>query len=133
MDIGGHEIRPVIRTTKNVADTDDAVHRIRRLIRPLDEAFDLNAEQRQTALDNTIRAYQNNPGRHQREPRSPSGPYIRRARKPEKGLLLIYPIRENDACDGLPHMGYAVSFPAADMDTPVEYIVNSRYWEEAGI
>ena len=27
-------------------------------------------------------------------------------------------------------MGFALSFPAAERDTPVEYMVNTVYWQE---
>ena len=134
VDIGGHAIHPVSRSRYDAADVDSkAVYRIRRLLTPSHEELDLTADQIKTAREKTIQAYLNNPdrSRHRDKPRRPSGPYIRLVRKPENGLLLIYPIRENEDSEGLPHMGYAVSFPVADKDTPAEYVVNNRYSEDA--
>ena len=66
-------------------------------------------------------------------PSRPNGPNIRRVRGSENGLLLLYPLQEPDA-DGLPFVGFAASFPNAEDDTPVDYVVNSVYsQEELGI
>ena len=48
-----------------------------------------------------------------RNPGDPAGPYIRRVRDSKNGLLLIYPLEESDT-DGVPFVGFAVSFPAAE-------------------
>ena len=41
----------------------------------------------------------------------------------------MYPLQESDE-DGLPFVGFAASFPAADSDTPIEYFVNTVYLQE---
>ena len=93
--------------------------------------IDLTDAQRKQALAETVRQYQNNleQSRHRDVPTRASGPTIRRARDPANGLLLLYPLQEQDA-EGLPFVGYAASFPAADRDTPINYVVNTVYWEE---
>ena len=83
------------------------------------------------ALDQTLRhhRYDSAGSRHRSDPTRPSGPYIRLARDFRNGLLLVYPLQEQDA-EGLPFVGFAASFPAADTDTPIEYVVNTVYWQE---
>ncbi|MNF12733.1 hypothetical protein D3C80_2143270 [compost metagenome] len=68
------------------------------------------------------------------QPTSPSGPFIRRTRTPQRGLLLIYPLDSSDVLlDGeqftdMPIIGMAMSFPASRNRTTVEYQVNTKYW-----
>ena len=83
------------------------------------------------ALDQTVCRHREDQAgsRHRADPRRPSGPYIRRARDFSNGLLLIYPLQELDS-EGLPFVGFAASFPAADNDTPIEYVVNTVYGRE---
>ncbi len=93
--------------------------------------IDLTDDQRGRALDMTVRQYEDDPtgNRHRREPTRPSGPNIRRVRDHRRGLLLIYPLQQGDE-DGLPFVGFAASFPHAVDDTPVDYVVNTVYWQE---
>ena len=109
----------------------DTIYRIRRLVSPTDEMIDLTEAQREWALDQTLRRHRDDEvgSRHRSDPTRPSGPYIRRARDSGSGLLLIYPLQELDA-EGLPFVGFATSFPAAEWDTPIEYVVNTVYWQE---
>ena len=108
-----------------------AVYRIRRLVSPTDEMIDLTEDQYVWALDQTVCRHREDQAgsRHRADPRRPSGPYIRRARDFSNGLLLIYPLQELDS-EGLPFVGFAASFPAADNDTPIEYVVNTVYGRE---
>ena len=108
-----------------------AVYRIRRLVSPTDEMIDLTEDQYVWALDQTVCRHREDQAgsRHRADPRRPSGPYIRRARDFSNGLLLIYPLQELDS-EGLPFVGFAASFPAADSDTPIEYVVNTVYGRE---
>ena len=132
VELGGLSVRPV-RRTEHLADHPDAatVYRIRRLVSPTDEMIDLTDDQRGRALDMTVRQYEDDPtgNRHRREPTRPSGPNIRRVRDHRRGLLLIYPLQQGDE-DGLPFVGFAASFPHAVDDTPVDYVVNTVYWQE---
>lgn len=130
--LGGCEINPLTRTQHPEEDPDaGAVYRIRRLLSPADEMIDLNERQKEWALNETKRLFQKNQAGSRRrvDPTLPSGQWIRHARNFRNGLLLVYPLRETDS-DGLPFVGFAVSFPAANSDTPVEYVVNSVYWQE---
>ena len=130
--LGGHEVYP-LRRASYLADSLDQteVYRIRRLVSPTDEVIDLTDEQWRLALEQTVQQHRNDRegSRHFAEPKRPSGPYIRRVRDPKNGLLLIYPLEKSDD-DGVPFVGFAASFPAAESDTPVEYVVNSVYWQE---
>ena len=132
VELGGWRVYPLTRAS-HLADSWDAtsVYRIRRLVSPMDEMIDLTDDQEKRALEQTLRQHQEQPetSRHRGLPRRPNGPNIRRARDPRNGLLLLYPLLETDD-EGLPFVGFAISFPAAERDTPVEYIVNSVYWQE---
>lgn len=132
IELGGCPVYPLHRSP-HPPDSEDRniVYRIRRLVNPVDEMLDLNAEQKKWALDQTLRHHREDPvrSRHRTEPTRPSGPYIRRARDSMQGLFLIYPLGELDA-EGLPFVGFAASFPDADRDTPIDYVVNTVYWQE---
>ena len=131
-DLGGLTVRPV-RRAQHLPDHSDAdsVYRIRRLVSPTDEMIDLDDDQRKNALEETVGRHEHDPegSRHRVRPTRPNGPNIRRVRSAEHGLLLLYPLQEKDA-DGLPFVGFAASFPNAINDTPVEYVVNTVYWQE---
>ena len=132
VELGGWRVYPLTRAS-HLADSWEAtsIYRIRRLVSPMDEMIDLTDDQEKRALEQTLRQHQEQPetSRHRGLPRRPNGPNIRRARNPRNGLLLLYPLLETDD-EGLPFVGFAISFPAAERDTPVEYIVNSVYWQE---
>ncbi len=132
VELGGWRVRPVQRAEHPRDSSDSAsVYRIRRLVSPVDESIDLAPEQLARALEWTIRQYRDDPSgsRHRREPKRPSGPQIRRVRCAENGLLLLYPLEEQDSA-GTPIVGFAASFPEAERDTPIEYIVNTTYLQE---
>ena len=131
-ELGGWEVHPVQRAFHPKDGLDrTSVYRIRRLVSPTDEMIDLTQDQYEWALRQTLRRHQEDQdgSRHRSDPRRPSGPYIRRARDSRNGLLLIYPLQQSDA-GGLPFVGFAASFPAADSDTPIEYFVNTVYLQE---
>ncbi|OCQ42321.1 hypothetical protein A6767_01850 [Aeromonas veronii] len=104
------------------------------IISPEDQYIDLDSTQRDVALAATVDAWANGKTRHEKQPTSPSGPFIRRARSPEQGLLLIYPLdSSNVLLNGerfteMPIIGMAMSFPASPNSTTVEYQVNTKYW-----
>ena len=130
--LGGHDVYPLRRAIYLPDSLDQAaIYRIRRLVNPTDEMIDLTDEQGNQALEKTVQHQRNNRegSRHLAEPRIPSGPNIRQVRDSKNGLLLIYPLEE-PYTDGVPFVGFAVSFPYAQSDTPVEYFVNSIYWQE---
>jgi len=98
------------------------VYRIRRLVSPADEAWDLTSEEYQKAIDLTDESKSTRPG----------GEEIRVFRGRSKALLLLYPLEnqkrtqpkiETDAC----YLGFAISFPGIKKDRPVTYRVNEVY------
>ena len=128
-EVGGWEVHPVFRTPHPPDGLErDSVHSIRRLLNPTDEMLDLDKDQREQALDLTKQQHQEG-SRHRSVPTRASGPNIRRVRNHRNGLLLLYSLQERDA-EGLPFMGIAASFPAAERDTPINYYVNTVYWQE---
>ena len=97
---------------------------IGRLVSPRDETIDLDKLQLDRALEETVSAWQKKATPKRERPKSPSGPFIRKQRHRENGLLLIYPIQAG-LDEDIPIMGFAVSFPF-DADAPViDYAENS--------
>lgn len=103
-------------------DSELSVFRIRRLVSPTDESWDLNEDEYQYALDKT------DPDRSTR----PGGEEIRVARDKSKALLILYPLtnqewtaplESTEAC----YMGFAISFPGNKSDKPIKYRVNQVY------
>lgn len=102
--------------------TEPLVYRIRRLVSPSDESWDLTDEQFQQALDITDVKRSTRPG----------GEEIRVARDKSKALLILYPLEvqpwtgpdeKTDAC----YIGFAISFPGNKSDKPIRYRVNQVY------
>jgi hypothetical protein len=110
--------------------------RIQRLLNPRDESIDLELIPYQKALELTQRAFTIDPGRSKRKepPEIPSGPYIRYMRPPQRGLLLLYLLDNQEVPDGkapdMPLVAFGVSFPAVNSKTRVKYRVNRVYWEQ---
>ena len=132
VELGGCEVYPLRRARHPEDGVDQrAVYRIRRLVNPADETIDLTKDQEEQALYQTRQRYLNKEGRsrHRADPSNPGGRDIREVRDQRDGLLLIYPLQEKDV-EGSPIVGFAASFPTADNDTPIEYFVNSVYWQE---
>ena len=131
-ELGGWSVNP-LRRAPHLQDSADraAVYRIRRLVSPTDEMIDLTKDQQELALEQTVRQHLDptEGSRHRAVPTRASGLKIRHTRDARNGLLLLYPLQERDA-DGLPFVGFAASFPAAERDTPIEYVVNTVYWQE---
>ena len=114
---------------------EDNHYRIRRLLSPLDELVDLTSDQRERALHQTQKAWEED-GKGRDKPKRPSGPAIRAERPATKGLLLLYALDgaddpakvESDAIE-LPVLGFVISFPTGDVATAskVRYVVNNVY------
>ncbi len=148
VDIGALEVNRTLRNLKveipegaphpTYVPPDDA-YVIRRLVSPTDEALDLSESE--TRLAWTIEAARRAEGR--KRPAALPGPAIRRARPPERGLLLLYALHPQGARneEHAPHaipfddelpavIGFAVSFPA-DPDAPgIEYQVTNIFWQQ---
>lgn len=107
------------------------VYRIRRLVSPSDESWDLTEPQYLQAFDLTLR----NPDRKSRtgkDPVRPGGEEIRVARDKSQALLILYPLENQEwtspsentkAC----YIGFAISFPGNKSDKPIKYRVNQVY------
>ncbi len=108
---------------------------IRRLVSPADEAIDLSLAELATAQEDTKQLWEDGAIRSQREtpPDLPSGPAIRRARPPNRGLLLIYcldPTRAELPETLPPIIGLALSFPDSEGADTIEYVINNVYWQQ---
>lgn len=101
--------------------TEPNAYRIRRLVSPDDEAWDLTEEQYQYALNLVKDSDKTKPG----------GPEIRVARDKSQAMLILYPLAHRDYTTPLgsdkPYIGFAISFPGNKKDKPVKYRVNSVY------
>jgi hypothetical protein len=97
-------------------------YRIRRLVSPQDESWDLTEEQYNDALQLA---------QSESERSSPGGPEIRAVREKSNALLIIYPLEHRDFSQPIssekPYIGFAISFPGNKNDKPVNYRVNSVY------
>ena len=100
-------------------------YRIRRLVSPTDEAWDLHATEFREALRLTRQ--------HKKDARRPGGPEIRSQRNRGNALLMLYPleVQEGGEPEGLhgnvPYIGFAISFPGLKHDVPITYQVNTVY------
>lgn len=110
----------------------DGKYSIRRLVSPKDEWIDLTEDQFKAALEATQQYWKENPAKFRRTepPDTPVGPFIRKQRMPERGLLLIYPLDPKGVAGELPVMGLAISFPSSTTAVPIEYLVNNVYWQQ---
>lgn len=122
----GTEIETVSRDVLRPNDTDGEFS-YRTILSPADEALDLSSEEFEFALDLTNRARAES-GKPQTD--RPSGPDIRNARgqRPQRGLLLIYPLDPVKAKMpdlGMPLVGIVVSFPDSPNARSVTYRYNS--------
>lgn len=113
-----------VTLTDREPDKQDGKITIGRLVSPADESVDLDRTAQMRAMDQTVAAWEKKPDPKRDRPQAASGPFIRRQRSPNRGLLIIYPI-DAGLPDDLPLMGFAVSFPF-DEDAPlVDYAENS--------
>jgi hypothetical protein len=120
-----------------------AEHRyvIRRVLSPADELANLDRQQRDAALQATHRQWQNQPPRPRRnrqgelrtpaEPTIGSGPQLRRVRREDQPLLILYLLDNSRYPDAVaqPMVGFAVSFPFSDGNVEAEYAVND-VWQQ---
>jgi hypothetical protein len=133
LPVGGHQTGLIERQDVQ-KDSDLYWLQKANIISPEDQYMDLTQPQLDAALAATVDAWAKGETRHKVQPTSPSGPFIRRARSPERGLLLIYPLdSSNVLLNGerfteMPIIGMAMSFPASRNRTTVEYQVNTKYW-----
>jgi len=111
VEVGGRQIKSVKRTPRDDRTEDDR-YIVRTILSPFDEAIDLSEEEFGDALDESNRERQavGKPATDR-----PSGPSIRdvRGRRPQNGLLIVYPLDPEVAeiDTDRPVIGVVVSFP----------------------
>ncbi len=120
--IGPYDVTLTNRTTDKQGEEGRIT--IGRLVSPADEVRDLDRTAQNRAMQQTMDAWNKKADPKRDQPKSPSGPFIRRQRSRDRGLLLIYPIAASLAAD-LPLMGFAISFPFDDDAPLVDYAENS--------
>ena len=115
-------------TRKNLSsnpDKNSLIYRIKRIVSPSDENWDLNMEQFQSAIRLTADDRRTKPG----------GEEIRVNRDRSNALLILYPLENQEhshpteptnSC----YLGFAISFPGNRDDTPIKYRVNQVYQEQ---
>lgn len=96
-------------------------YRIKRLVDPGDEVWDLTEEQYQVAMDLTNPSNKTKPG----------GPEIRVSRNKSQAMLLIYPLEHQEYTEpqgtDKPYIGFAISFSGNKKDKPITYRVNDVF------
>jgi hypothetical protein len=133
--IGPYEIGLVERAPTNDPATEQR-YRIRRIVSPADESTDLADEQWRRALDATRKAAEgkrDKNGNPRKPPVVPSGTPLRRQRRPDQALLLLYPLINplQEGGSAAPVVGFAVSFPYSGHSTETEYVVNEIWQQQA--
>jgi len=109
---------------------------IRRLVSGRDETIDIDEHEYTRALEMTQQAWTVDRGRSKRQtpPEEPEGVDIRRVRPKSRGVLLLYPLDPDEKSEkgrnGLPIVGFAISFPGNSNDRKVTYIVNNIYYQQ---
>ena len=110
---------------------DERRYVIRRILSPTDEWQDLDQSQRAAALQATVDDYNQDRGRRKNKPTDPGGPQLRRQRRDDQPLLVLY-LLDNSRYSGVvgqPMVGFAVSFPYSAHNVTAEYAVN-EVWQK---
>lgn len=135
-EIGGYKIG-LIQRADNTPD-DNSLYMLKKsnILSPEDEQLDLSDEQKKNALEHNIAAWEKGDTRSKNKPERPSGHFIRMQRKPQNGLLLLYPLDPNllssSFISAIPVIGFAISFPKSSrgQNSAIEYQVNTKYWSD---
>ncbi|MBN1379487.1 MAG: Z1 domain-containing protein [Gammaproteobacteria bacterium] len=134
-EISGYDVG-LVQRTDDTPESDLYMLKNANIISPADQYLDLTKEQESEAMRRTIEAWKEGKTRSKKQPKTPSGPFIRSIRPPENGLLLIYPLNpdiiqyKQEKVTDLPIIGFAISFPKGSRDEVIEYQVNTRYWQD---
>jgi hypothetical protein len=132
--IGSYEIGLIRREPLN-NPAQEGRYTIRRVVSPLDESRDLDRDQKGRALAATRKAAEGKLDKKTGQPRNPgvpTGTPLRRERRPDQALLLIYPLKNPLAASGqviLPLVAFAISFPFSKHSAKTEYVVN-EIWQK---
>jgi len=123
-EIGPYDVPLNKRDDRSQGDSEKFT--IGRLVSPPDEMIDFEPEQRERAMAQTLSAWEARSGPKRDAPKNPSGPFIRRQRSPDRGLLLVYPLDPGTSkADVPPIIGFGVSLPFDDDAPLVDYAANS--------
>lgn len=108
---------------------------IRRLLSPTHEMLDLTDEQKRKALEATLERYElettAGTTRAKKPPTTPAGPEIRAQRDSQKGLLLIYVVKNKLLVNGDNMVGYVASFPVSPNNVSATYKVGEIWTQLA--
>lgn len=126
---GGCDIGVPWRTDQSsVNDNENTIFLSRNhLITEADQYIDLTTQELEKALRDTI---ENPSKRTKGVPSTPSPIWVRRNRKPQNGLLLIYCFNSGPNQDtpyNQKYIGFAFSFPESNTAKPVKYKVDEVY------
>ena len=106
---------------------------IKRLVDPAHEYTDLSEVQMKMALAQTVDYWAASKRKNKSEnpPIAPGGIAVRNARAKSDGLLILYPLLDQDNLNGssnsIPIMGFAISFPKSDTAKEISYTVNNVF------
>ena len=132
--IGLYEVGLIERKPSNDPAAEDR-YRTRRILSPSDESTDLDGDQYRRALDATRRAAEgkrDKNGNPRKPAEVPTGPPLRRQRRTDQPLLLVYPLKNplaDDQPEAPPVVGFAISFPFSGHAIETEYVVN-EIWQQ---
>lgn len=135
--VGPYDIGLIKRQPLNDDVASEQRYRIRRVLSPSDESTDLDREQFRKALEATKTAAagkHDKNGKPRKEPTVPTGTPLRRQRRPDQALLLIYPLEnplQKKSPGDPPVVGFAISFPYSKHKTETEYAVNEIWQMQA--
>ena len=134
-NVGGYDVGLLYRADNTPDDNGLYMLKKSNILSPEDEQLDLSDEQKARALAENIVAWGKGETRSKKKPERPSGPFIRNARSPKKGLLLLYPLDAGlleKSFTSAPVIGFAVSFPESEWGdaSAIEYQVNTKYWRD---
>ncbi|MGW2020847.1 Z1 domain-containing protein [Streptomyces decoyicus] len=131
-EIAGHTVGSVTRAAINDSE-DKNRYTIRRVISPQDEMIDLDEAQEERAREAARKAAED---AEKTPSQNPSGAYIRRQRRPDQGLLLIYPIKpvaSSGIASTTPLVGFQLSFPHSKNRTGTDVYVANSVWLQEGM
>ncbi|MFE1952247.1 Z1 domain-containing protein [Streptomyces sp. NPDC059524] len=130
-EIAGHTVGLVTRRALNEEFRPEGRYTIRRVLSPPDELIDLDDDQVAAAKKAAARVAEEADKRS--VAKTPAGQYIRRQRRTDQGLLLIYPLVVPDADSAgtkTPLVGFQLSFPHSEHQSKTEYVANSIWFQE---
>ncbi len=134
--IAGRDIWLTARTPPELP-SDLYMLRNSNIISPTHQYIDLTSDQIQEALNKTKYAWHQKKDKkpNAKEPENPSGPFVRKTRASQNGLLLLYPLNHislDPQFSDVPIFGFAISFPESSRaeSSAIEYQVNTKYWRD---